>query len=655
MHPKAMRDCTFRVQVQTSNYEVLCLVGNCPELGSWIHRGAVILTKVSEGMEGEVWSTTVSLPKLPVIEYRYFVCVVVDLPGFASEHSKELIVRRWETNINPRRIRLEDAGERPMEQFGFFDGKWKVENGWLTAESVVQLKFYNNPIQIWKRRFAEKHFCIKVTPVDLERRDSTINEDESTDDVPPEKNHLNWPLIEISVMNSDECEFTMQEQFGRVYFPNDFVIFQAQMLHPETIAYMVDFFLFDPALSTSDAVPEHIGFCYILPSVLRNTTGISLVPITGLKQQPIGQLTVEYLVVRPMKHDCDMRVSYAKYWRSGRPALEVGHRGAGNSYTLSPKHCATVRENTVASMKLAAEHGADYVEFDVQLSKDLVPVIYHDFFVCITMRKKRTAKEHDLLEIPVKDLTLAQLHMLKLYHVSAKNGEATNDIHMEEDENDESAPFPTLQRCLEELPLHVGFNVEIKATMQRKDGSCELSNPFELNMYLDKLLVALLQHAGERRVVISCFHPDICTMVRSKQNKYPVLFLTQGQTSKWPPYLDTRTTSIPMAVYYARSAGILGIDVHTEDILKDHSLVKACKEANLVMFCWGDDNNDPCVMNLMRELGLDGIIYDRINEFKMTKENVFLMESKARANISGYSSNSSLNSSASTNSAMDAS
>ena len=31
--------------------------------------------------------------------------------------------------------------------------------------------------------------------------------------------------------------------------------------------------------------------------------------------------------------------------------------------------------------------GADFVEFDVQLSKDNVPVIYHDFTVCLSLKK----------------------------------------------------------------------------------------------------------------------------------------------------------------------------------------------------------------------------------------------------------------------------
>lgn len=73
-----------------------------------------------------------------------------------------------------------------------------------------------------------------------------------------------------------------------------------------------------------------------------------------------------------------------------------------------------MRENTIASLKEAASHGADYVEFDVQLSKDMVPVIYHDFHVCISLKRKKVNKE-DMLELPLKELTLEQLQCLKVY------------------------------------------------------------------------------------------------------------------------------------------------------------------------------------------------------------------------------------------------
>ena len=46
----------------------------------------------------------------------------------------------------------------------------------------------------------------------------------------------------------------------------------------------------------------------------------------------------------------------------------IGHRG-------TPKRAP---ENTVAGFTLAAEAGVSWVELDVQLSKDLVPVVFHD-------------------------------------------------------------------------------------------------------------------------------------------------------------------------------------------------------------------------------------------------------------------------------------
>uniref|UniRef100_T1J784 GP-PDE domain-containing protein n=1 Tax=Strigamia maritima TaxID=126957 RepID=T1J784_STRMM len=634
------REFTFTVKLDTADGETVGVVGNCPELGNWYPKNALCLKKISEGMDGEVWSNSVFITN-DVVKYRYFVCVMLE--SQSERCHLDMIVRRWETHFRPRILGVNGQTTTMVEQFGLNGTLWKVESGWLTVESVIQLKFYNNPVQIWKPQYANKLFYIKVTPVDLEKKDD--DDDNSNENGPVT---ATWPLIEIAVMNEHECEFRIQTQIGHVYLPDDFIVYKAQMLRPETIAFMVDFYLYDPVTVANGPPPKHVGFCYILPSVLRNTFGTSFVPITGRKQQPIGQLTVEYLVIRPMRYDCDMQISYSKYWNRGRRPLEVGHRGAGNSYTSPPKHCATVRENTIASLKLAAEHGADYVEFDVQLSKDFVPVLYHDFHVCISMKKKRNQKDHDLLEIPLKDLTLNQLQMLKVFHVSEKNhlNNSLNGLkeHPEEEEEpDDVASFPTLERTLIEIPMHVGFNIEIKWTMQRKDGTFELENPTEMNLYLDTVLKVLMQHAGSRRVIISCFHPDICNMVRLKQNRYPILFLSQGQTDKWPPYLDTRTISIPMATYFARSAGILGIDVHTEEILKDHGLVCMVKECDLVMFCWGDDNNDPEVMTLLRTLGLDGIIFDRIDEHNQkTVENIFLMETKTRKTfMDGEDSNSS--------------
>ena len=130
-----------------------------------------------------------------------------------------------------------------------------------------------------------------------------------------------------------------------------------------------------------------------------------------------------------------------------------------------------------------------------------------------------------------------------------------------------------MQHILEVIDKHVGFNVEIKWNMRLKDGTFELNNPFDVNLYIDTILDVVLKYGGERRIIFSCFNPDICSMIRMKQNKYPVMFLTQGQTDRYPIYHDPRCMSIKSAVQFATSVDILGVNVHTEDLLRDGSQV----------------------------------------------------------------------------------
>ena len=64
-------------------------------------------------------------------------------------------------------------------------------------------------------------------------------------------------------------------------------------------------------------------------------------------------------------------------------------------------------------MTNAVLHGADMIEFDVQLSKDMIPVIYHDFELCLPTSTKKNGENH-LVEIPLKSLALEQLQHLRV-------------------------------------------------------------------------------------------------------------------------------------------------------------------------------------------------------------------------------------------------
>ncbi|KYQ47374.1 Putative glycerophosphocholine phosphodiesterase GPCPD1 [Trachymyrmex zeteki] len=774
------RDWIFRVQVPNlEKSEVVYVVGNLPELGAWNHNQAILMSQehsshrespvvldsnssgdfygeedgdnAADGIfedDGQIFSQKVALPIDANIEFRYFIAVICQSNG-TKNSAKTLIIRRWETHMTPRLIGKNtpsnfgsDNDTLPdPDKFGYHNNYCKIERGWLTDETVIQFKLFNNPVKLWKNRLQNKKIHIKMTPVNLVRHNSLelqqfggdcIDDSLSMDtqdivDQPPFTS-----ITEIAVMNDEEARLMVQEQFGRPYNEDEFLLFNVAVRYPETIrrdrmvsspkeheddlfnlyksktsdanddaniqsdvsmlsivyhftsvshditqrydgfdcrlpyqthpsaglplffqGYLVDYYVYSSRCYPGEP-PSHIGFSYILPCALQPSVGLLTVPITSTKHRPIGQLTVEYVIIKPIPdHPWDMSISYAKHWEQRWSGLDVGHRGLGTSFKFETKNCANVRENTVASLKTASYHGADMVEFDVQLSKDLIPVIYHDFYVSISMKRKKQIEAMDMLEIPVKDLTLEQLHLLKdycypkdslgkvlyfvdkaeqgvnklVYHVA--EGREKNPRFFDEDLEDHQ-PFPTLQTVLQELEQHVGCNIEIKWTMQLKDGTFELNHPFDLNMYLDIILKVVLEYGGDRKIVFSSFNPDICAMIRLKQNKYPVVFLTQGITSKYPTYHDPRCQTIPMAMRHALAADILGINVHTEDILRDPSQVKLVKDTGLIIFCWGDDNNDKDTIQYLKKLGLHAVIYDKIDEYnaKEVKESIFLVDAR---------------------------
>ncbi len=105
----------------------------------------------------------------------------------------------------------------------------------------------------------------------------------------------------------------------------------------------------------------------------------------------------------------------------GRPVF-VAHRGASDR----------ALENSPAAFALAVSDGADMIEFDVRLSADGVPVVFHDD------RTGRTAKEN---------LAVARTPAARLRTVRLKNGEK----------------LPFLADVLEIVGGKVPVNIESKA------------------------------------------------------------------------------------------------------------------------------------------------------------------------------------------------
>lgn len=200
-----------------------------------------------------------------------------------------------------------------------------------------------------------------------------------------------------------------------------------------------------------------------------------------------------------------------------------------------------------------------------------MPVIYHDLHVYVSLKKKKSLDENDYLELPMNELTLEQLKHLKVYHqVEGKSRQPKFfDEHL-----DEHQPFPQLSDVFDALDESVGFNIEVKWNMELFDGRHEMDrvnkNP---NLYVDCILDVVLTKAAGRRVVFSSFDPDICVMLRWKQNIYPVMFLSQGISDRYEMFHDPRGDTIECAVFHANSNGLLGIVAHTMDLLRDTTQV----------------------------------------------------------------------------------
>uniref|UniRef100_A0A1A8JPH5 Glycerophosphocholine phosphodiesterase GPCPD1 n=1 Tax=Nothobranchius kuhntae TaxID=321403 RepID=A0A1A8JPH5_NOTKU len=616
---------TLTIREETSPGEVIAVVGSCEALGNWSYQKAVTLHPVVD--DGHTWTVTTSVPRCVISKYRYF-------KGFFLESKSaggpcQVIVNMWETHHQPRTMSpTESHQDFDDGQFGIHNGVKCVDSGWLTCQTDIRLRLHYSkrpPVSITKKKFKKSRFRIKLTLEGFEE------EEEEEEEPTPSSWHKMTPTLGISMINAIGYKSRhSQPECGYALEPTQWTEYSIHTMDPDNLELTFEFFEEDLSehVVQGDIHPGHVGTACLLSSSFFESgkdLGVVTLPIMGRNsRQTIGKVRVDYMVIRPIPGlQCDMSSSYTKHWKK-RSTVDVGHRGAGSTHAA--KHYK-VRENTVASFTSAAMHGAAFVEFDVHLSKDEVPVVYHDLTCCISTKKKKDEKL-ELIEVPVKDLTFDQLQLLKLAHVTAMKGSDHKDLLEDEDEVDEHQPFPSLPQIFQAVPEHVGFNIELKWISQMKDGSWDgnLSTYFDMNSFLDIILGCVLQKGGKRRIIFSCFDPDICTMVRHKQNKYPILFLTQGISVKYPELMDIRCQSTQIAISFAQSENILGISAHTEELLKHLDYIREAQSKGLVVFSWGDDNNDHDTRRNLRARGIDGLIYDSICEAQAEQPNIFQVE-----------------------------
>ncbi|OAL50826.1 GDPD-domain-containing protein [Pyrenochaeta sp. DS3sAY3a] len=416
--------------------------------------------------------------------------------------------------------------------------------------------------------------------------------------------------------------------------------------------------LFDivPTYAGSEATPLGRGLAKLstiktsVGSKWMSLQGDTSVPIVAASTlAPIGVVNFNFLIITPFQHPKLSVTEKRTYWKTMADPLVIGHRGLGKN--TASRTSLQLGENTIQSFISAANLGAKYVEFDVQLTKDLVPVIYHDFLVSETG-----------IDAPVHTLTLKQfLHIGEGQkprqsranspeNLPASNGSDEKDerptpkrlrsysvdntnIHVErgqelaermkytrtvEQNGDKanlpgqviSSIFPTLDMMFRDLPESTGFNIEMKYPMLHESEQEDMDQyAIELNSFVDTVLKKVYDMMGKRNVIFSSFNPDVCLMLSFKQPSIPVMFLTDAGTS---PVGDIRAASLQEAIRFASRWNLLGVVSAAEPLVLCPRLVKVVKESGLVCVSYGHQNND--VDNVMAQTteGIDAVIVDSV-------------------------------------------
>jgi len=171
--------------------------------------------------------------------------------------------------------------------------------------------------------------------------------------------------------------------------------------------------------------------------------------------------------------------------------------------------------------------------------------------------------------------------------------------------------FSTLKELFDQLPVDVGFNIELKYPYK---GIEKMSNYLERNDYCDKILSIVFDNAKSRPILFSCFDPDICAILAKKQPRYPVFFLTEGEVGERS--YDFRCTSLKNATVFAASAGLRGIVTDSKPLLKDISVIHDMHLHGLLVFTYGADNNIPEKVDLQRREGVDAVISDKVTKIR---------------------------------------
>lgn len=241
--------------------------------------------------------------------------------------------------------------------------------------------------------------------------------------------------------------------------------------------------------------------------------------------------------------------------RSEQKLSIIAHRGA----------CMDAPENTLPAFEKAIEKGFDYIECDVKLTADNIPIIFHDTTTYRTTNLKK--------DVPITSLTLAQVRSLD---AGSWLGEEFAGVKI-----------PTLKEVLSLDRKGVGLMLELKTIGEK-----------------DKLLVqAVSKILKGRKEELEISGPIYIGSI-----SIPIMRLLNKDLSEYPKVAITETVDDFQEL----------LRINPDRIALTYPLLQTkegqiLKSKNIPLWIWGDSNLKGSTVLL--EPQIDGIITDNIEKY----------------------------------------
>ncbi|WOH13715.1 hypothetical protein DCAR_0833226 [Daucus carota subsp. sativus] len=285
--------------------------------------------------------------------------------------------------------------------------------------------------------------------------------------------------------------------------------------------------------------------------------------------------------------------------------MVIGHRGSGmNLLQSSNKRMKFIKENSLVALNAAGNFNLHFIEFDVQVTIDDCPVIFHDDFIFTKNM------QGEITEKRATDLTLAEFLSYGPQREPANVGKPLlrkiKDGRIFEWKVETDDHLCTLQQVFQDVTHSLGFNIELKFDNKIVYKEHELVRVIQL------VLEVVFRSAEERPIIFSSFQPDAALLLRKLQTSYPVLFITNGGSEI---YADTRRNSLDEAIKLCREHNLDGIVSEVRAVLRNPGVVTEIKDnSKLSLITYGQLNNVSKVVYVQHLMGVDGVIVDLIED-----------------------------------------